>query len=446
MGVWNAETLEELSARDLSEGMSVNVQKRLAQYKTDLADPERCFDEVWTLYPSGKPTTLNVKFRGQILDDGRLAMLCEGTVDEQREPEGIRSAQALIHTPIQISMITETGAVLYLNPAAREMRSELDTDLIDRFCVRREGEIFLKDLKARKANKVVAQVQTIRGRRWHEINAVQCLDAVTGSKAYLLSEIDVTDLKLAETRAETADRAKTEFLANMSHELRTPLNAIIGFSDFMMSGTIPGPRPDKYMEYINDIHVSGQHLLRVINDILDLAKVEAGQMTMNPAQVDLHETFTALERLMVPQAAEKNLTLSFVTDPTLSVMADSGRFNQILMNLLSNAIKFTDEGGSINVEAQLNRDDVSVTVCDTGIGMSEAEIKEALQPFRQVDSSITRQFQGTGLGLPLSRLLVEKQNGSLAVQSVPGQGTIIVVKLPAYEVAMRENVRLQLVG
>jgi len=432
--VWNAKSREELLKRDLSEDMSPSVKVRLHQYQTDLVDPNRSFQEIWTLYPPGKPMTLDVVFRGHTLDDGRLAMLCEGTIDKSREPETLRSAQALIHTPVKISLFSATGEPLYHNPAARGARANLDLGLVERFDNLKDGEDFFAALKETRSHKVAARMATTAGPRWHEINGSRCLDSVTGSEAYLVSEVDVTELKEAERRAETADRAKSEFLANMSHELRTPLNAIIGFSDFMMTGKIAGTVPPKYTEYVNDIHDSGQHLLRLINDVLDLAKVETGEMPLYLEKVEMREIFVALERSMTPHARKKDVRLTIAPlDAELAVKADMLRFKQILMNLMSNAIKFTDSGGTITMDARADGNRVAVSVRDTGIGMTAEGIEESLKPFRQVDNSISRSYEGTGLGLPLSKKLADSQDGTLEIDSEPGVGTVVTVCLPLYE-------------
>ena len=429
--VWNADSMESLAARDLAADMSPSVAVRLRQYQTDLVNPETRFNELWTLYPDGEPQTLNVCFSGVILDDGRLGMLCEGTVNQAQEPESLRSAQALLHTPVKISMFNATGGVLYLNPAARSTCLNLDLGLIDRFSEPRQGAHFFETLKTEKATKTVARIATTKGDRWHEISGVCCRDSVTGSEAFLISELDVTELKEAEERAERADRAKSEFLANMSHELRTPLNAIIGFSDFIISGNMAGTVPPKYTEYVTDIHDSGQHLLQLINDILDLAKIETGEMPLYLENVSLDEMFNTIERTMMPHARKKRVELNIPKmGDDLTVIADTRRFKQIFMNLLSNAIKFTDSGGSVSLSAELCGENVAVSVKDTGIGMDAAGIEESLKPFRQVDNAISRRFEGTGLGLPLSKSLTESQGGQLEIASEPGVGTTVTVMIP----------------
>ena len=430
--VWDAESEADLCARDLAQDMSPGVRKRLQQYQVDLIDPKRSFNEVWTLHPNGSPVTLNVCFRGITLPDGRLALLCEGTAIEATAPKNIRSTQALLHTAVRISMFSKAGDVLYLNPAARSTRTELELGLVDRFYSHSEGTKFLETLQTEPETKTVARVVTAKGVRWHEISGSRCKDSVTGAEAFLISELDVTELKEAEKRAEAADRAKSAFLANMSHELRTPLNAIIGFSDFILSGKVTGDAPAKHIEYVADINESGQHLLRLINDVLDLAKVETGEMSVFLEPLGLEEIFETVERIMTPHATQKGVTLTVNPfDPAIMIQADTLRFRQVLMNLLSNAIKFTDAGGQVTLQANQCGQTVAISIRDTGIGMTEEEVKDSIKPFRQVDSSMTRRFEGTGLGLPLSKNLVEAQGGSLKIESEIEKGTEVTLSLPA---------------
>lgn len=433
--IWGADSVEELTKRNVAKDMPHSVAERLRQYQTDLANPDNSLEEMWTIYPQGKPVALIMTFRGYTLPDGRLALLCEGKVDKQREPEALRSAQSLIHTPVKISLFSLNGDVLYLNPAARTSRLEPDQGLVEAFENQIDGLEFVQRLKVRGAHKVVARMKTAQGYRWHEINGTCCFDSATGVEAYLTSEFDVTELKEAERLAESADRAKSEFLANMSHELRTPLNAIIGFSDFILSGAVNGAdHPEKQAEYVKDIHDSGQHLLRLINDILDLAKVETGEMPLHLEQVHLEDTFELLERIMTPHAHEKGVLLNIIPSPKgLAVFADALRLKQILMNLISNAIKFTEQEGAITVKVEVESSQVAIRVSDTGIGMAPNEVVEALKPFRQVDNSLTRSIEGTGLGLPLSKNFAESMNGSLELSSTPGQGTSVVVHMPLLE-------------
>ena len=236
--------------------------------------------------------------------------------------------------------------------------------------------------------------------------------------------------------AELASRAKTEFLANISHELRTPLNAIIGFSDLIqreMFGPIGVPQ---YADYIRDIYASGNHLHDVINDILDLSKIEAGKLELHEEIFDLGAVIGRCLRVVAPRADENSLKLVEDIAANLPrVRGDERKIKQILINLLSNAVKFTEKGGQISVSAQCGisgnaGDGIAIVVADNGIGMAAEDIPRALMPFGQVDSALSRRHEGTGLGLPLTNSLIELHGGRLEIDSTPGQGTSVTVWLP----------------
>ncbi len=242
--------------------------------------------------------------------------------------------------------------------------------------------------------------------------------------------IRTQQLYLEKIGAEAANRTKSDFLANMSHELRTPLNAIIGFSEVIQKAII-GPLSERYRAYGADIFSSGTHLLGLINDILDLSKLEAGQFELHEEDVDIREAIEASMLLVGPQAEKSRVELSKAIDENLAfIRADDRRIRQILINLLSNAVKFTTEGGKIRVASFGTNAGLAIAVSDTGIGMASEEIPKALEEFGQIDSKISRQFAGTGLGLPLAKHLIELHGGTLTIKSQINVGTTVTIVLP----------------
>lgn len=233
--------------------------------------------------------------------------------------------------------------------------------------------------------------------------------------------------------AKKASRAKSEFLATMSHELRTPLNAIIGFSEIMnqeMLGKLGNP---SYTEYSGNIHDSGMHLLGIINDILDLAKIETGGIELRKDWISLAEVLEAASRMVEQRAADGAITLVHDTSTELpQLMMDRKRLMQIIVNLMSNAVKFTPEGGNVTFGGRMDSDNMlEIFVIDTGIGIAPEDIETAFTPFRQVDGALNRKFEGTGLGLPLTKQLTELQGGELVLTSEIGVGTSVFARFSA---------------
>jgi signal transduction histidine kinase len=240
------------------------------------------------------------------------------------------------------------------------------------------------------------------------------------------------ELRRSNEAAEHASRAKSEFLANMSHELRTPLNAIIGFSEILKDETF-GPGHPGYRGYAADIHESGSHLLKIINEILDMSKIEAGKLDLHESEFDVGEVVVSCEWMMRERAIEAGVTLVYEPpkDGLPAISADPTKLKQILLNLLSNSIKFTPRGGTVSIVLLMVDDNrLAIVVRDTGIGMNAEDMAIALQPFRQIDNSHTRRHQGTGLGLPLAKALTELHGGELRIVSEFGHGTTVTVLLP----------------
>src|SRR5215470_1460284 len=246
--------------------------------------------------------------------------------------------------------------------------------------------------------------------------------------------IELADLaqKYAEekNRAEEANQAKSKFLANMSHELRTPLNAIIGFSEIMGSGMFGALGSDKYQEYCHDILTSGKYLLEVINDILDMSKIEAGRMKLDMEPLDLSRTLAESLRVVSGRAEDKHLTLRADIENTISVVADRRAVKQIFVNLLSNAVKFTPDDGKVEVRGRMLKDSIVLMIADTGIGIAPDSLRRLGKPFEQVESQLTKSYQGSGLGLAIARSLTGLHGGSMKLRSKLGSGTVVRVTLP----------------
>ncbi|MER9743064.1 MULTISPECIES: ATP-binding protein [unclassified Mesorhizobium] len=237
-------------------------------------------------------------------------------------------------------------------------------------------------------------------------------------------------------RAEAANRAKSEFLANMSHELRTPLNAIIGFSELMEQGLFGPLGSPRYEEYANDINGSGKYLLGVINDILDMSKIEAGQFSVDREEIDLCPLIRETVRVISLQAAEKSITVETRIADTMTLFADRRAIKQIAINLLSNAVKFTGQGGHISVRARNTSGALVLTIEDNGCGIPKEALSKLGRPFEQVQNQFSKNHAGSGLGLAISRSLAELQGGALKIRSTEGVGTIVSVRIPVKKPAL----------
>jgi signal transduction histidine kinase len=345
---------------------------------------------------------------------GELAQARRGT--RIRKGEGVLGRTAVVLEPVQVPDISIPGAYesrLRDNLIASGIRALLAVPMVH------EGHI-VGSLLVSRNEPGEFPAETIELLRTF---ASQSALAIQNARLY-------KELEAKTRQLEAANRHKDEFLASMSHELRTPLNAVIGFSEVLIEKMF-GDINAKQEEYLHDILASGRHLLSLINDILDLAKIEAGRMDLDLEDFDVAQAIDNAVVLVRERATRKGLTLDTRLDRELgSLRGDQRKVKQILLNLLSNAVKFTPEGGRIEVRAQRLEGQVEVSVTDTGTGIAAEDLEAVFEEFRQVGTDYAKKHEGTGLGLTLSRKFVELHGGRIWVKSQPGQGSTFAFTLP----------------
>lgn len=340
-----------------------------------------------------------------------------------------------------IATCNETSAANYFNPAWFEITGRTRDELAGKGWTTLlhpdEKEAFLDVYSAAfQARKVMVRefrLLTADGSyRWQLAVASPRFHPDGSLAGYISMCTDINAQKLAEKAAEEASRRKSQFLANMSHELRTPLNAVIGFAEMMESG-IAGTLNERQDRYVQNILSSGRHLLEMVNEILDLARIESGKAELHAKPIQLAELMAEMEAMFIPLAAKRNIRMTVEREPSLKIIVgDPLRLRQILVNLVSNAIKFNRPEGSIRI--RWFRDGPDWVVCevqDTGCGIPAAKLPDLFSEFYQVDSSFARRHEGTGLGLTVTRRLVELHGGSIGVESVEGEGSVFRFRLPA---------------
>jgi PAS domain S-box-containing protein len=265
------------------------------------------------------------------------------------------------------------------------------------------------------------------------------LELSNGRSFRVSTVVDVTelkqieqDLRRAKDEADEANKAKSAFLANMSHELRTPLNAIIGFSEMMINGTLGQIDNEHYLEYLDDIKFSAQHLLQIINDVLDMSKIEAGKMPLDEEVIDIVSLLDSVRRLMIAKAEDKKVKVEIEADKNLQkLQGDERLIRQVFLNLVSNAVKFSHEGGEIKIHITCNENGLRIDVIDHGIGIPQERIAEVMEPFGQVHTNPKiNKGQGTGLGLPIAKAMMDMHDGTLSIQSDADKGTVVTCIFP----------------
>ncbi len=267
------------------------------------------------------------------------------------------------------------------------------------------------------------------------------MELSNGRSFRITTIVDVTelkqierDLRKAKDEADEANMAKSAFLANMSHELRTPLNAIIGFSEMMMNGTLGVIENENYVEYLGDIKFSAQHLLHIINDVLDMSKIEAGKMPLDEESINLAGLLDSVRRLMTTKAEENNISIELnVADDLPKLRGDERLIRQVFLNLLSNAVKFSKPSGEVTIAIRYDHQ-LMIDMIDNGIGIPQDQIDEVIEPFGQVSDPRVNKGQGTGLGLPIAKAMMDMHGGSLSIQSETDKGTTVTCTFPASRV------------
>ncbi len=402
--------------------------------------------EFETEIPTGGPDETGILLRSLSVMQANIRAMVEREKARAESAEG-RLAEALETSDEGVMLVGSDNRVIVVNSRLRAYFPEAITSLVPGACfLALAGR--LSGLLARRSDeqpsdgaRFDAGEHRLPDGRWIRVSINR-----TSDHGKIVFVSDFTQIKQREEsykqakhEAEAASAAKSRFLANMSHELRTPLNAIIGFSEIISTQLFGSAGSPRYVDYANDILHSGRHLLDVINSVLDLSKSEAGKLNLRPEDVDLREVLGDCVKMVSEQCAEAGLALNVAgLDTALTVLGETAKLRQIFLNLMSNAIKFTEKGGVVSLDVRQHAGEIFVSVSDTGIGMSPSDIQVALTPFGQVDNRLERKYDGTGLGLPLTKTFVELHGGTLQVESTVGRGTTVTVRLIALVPAVAE--------
>jgi signal transduction histidine kinase/CheY-like chemotaxis protein len=437
--LWGAASLEDLQARDFTD-QSAAVRIRMDAINARIALGETVHD-CWTFYPNGEPVVVRTAISLIPLTDGGSGMMFEA-VPTEIEPEEHRAVEALRHTTVLVALYDAQGVRLFANPAAVLACPLSGARFGEAFVDREAGEHLWRTAVDGEPAFGSFLLATTEGERWHSVDARLILDPVTGDSCVLVNAMDITEevearaaLGEARERAESAMRARQEFLANMSHELRTPLTSVIGFAGLLADTPLTAEQRSR----LDRVQDAGAALMSTLNDVLDLSKLEAGGVHLAPRPFDLRAMLSQAAGIVEVQASAKGLDLTLAVDAACPdwVEGDPERLRQVLLNLLGNAVKFTNEGEvALSVTRRESANPalarLELAVSDTGVGVPEAMLSKVFDRFAQAGPDVSRRFGGTGLGLTITRQLVEMMGGEIGVDSIAGLGARFwcVIDLP----------------
>ena len=457
---WHADSTEELLQRDFSSD-SPSIRKRL-QLLVEGTSPGSSVEESWTLYPLDRPVQAVLRMTPVLLPADSTGILIEATQagPVSEDHDHLRMSEATRYTPLIVSTISTEGRVLVQNLAAVQAYglTGQQTAGLDgwhrRFIDSEAADSLIAQCLCDGRVEVNHRVRTSDGERWHRFHASRGRDPVTGAVCIVVTESDVSDridarraleqitdelerevqrrtfeLEQARRDAESANLAKSGFLANVSHELRTPLNAIMGFAELLQQPKVVAGRPERLTDYAESILASGRLLLKLIDDILDLSRIEAKRVELDLESISLSSVLDDCKKIVTGLAESDGISLIVEAGPPgLTVLCDQRALTQVILNLVSNSLKFTLRGGEVSVSVRRSsQNEVFIYVDDTGVGIDPADLPYVVEPFAQAANPLVRRAKGHGLGLAISKQLVEQMGGRFEIASTPGRGTRVAL-------------------